>query len=195
MIEDIKTNNRDIELDTVSFEKVVLMIIVVFYHSCCIYGTSIWGGINSYRQSSYVDIFLSWMNSFHIQSFTFLSGYLFYYNKYEKRKYSCSKNVIKKRFKRLIIPYFFALLWVIPSAILALKMPLKEILVNYILAAAPSQLWFLIMLFGEYLLFSIISDKCIKTPRISSIGFLIVGYIAVFLGDYIPIGLFQIKKY
>jgi fucose 4-O-acetylase-like acetyltransferase len=91
----------------------------------------------------------SWLNTFHIYGFTLVSGYLFYALKYEKGKYEKYLPFIANKCKRLLLPYVFvSLVWAIPFGVFFFRYGAMDILKQYALGTAPSQLWFLLMLFG-----------------------------------------------
>ena len=103
------------KLSNISLIKTVMMIIVVLYHSMLFFGYQ-WFNIVTPKYDGYflyniANIF----NSFHIQTFTMVSGYLFFYLKSEKNRYNFIKQGIMKKIKRLIVPYIFtSLFWAIP---------------------------------------------------------------------------------
>ena len=133
------------------------MISVVFYH--CIL---IWQGkwfpdwfpdITITKSSKILGVMALWFNSFHIYCFTLVSGYLFYFIKFEKKGYQQFLPFIKLKIKRLIVPYLFiAFAWIIPIYYIFFGYPIKNIFNDFILAMHSSQLWFLIMLFNVFLI-------------------------------------------
>lgn len=141
------------ELEGCRFVKTILMLLVVLYHGCLF-----WSG-NWFLEEEAVAIpwiatFAQWLNSFHIYAFTLVSGYLFYYLKCEQGKYEKFLPFIKNKAKRLLIPYaFVAIIWVVPVHLYFYPGDYVMIAEKYILATAPSQLWFLVMLFDVFLLF------------------------------------------
>jgi hypothetical protein len=100
-----------------------------------------------------------WFNSFHVYGFTLVSGYLFYYLKYEKGRYQEFIPFVQNKVKRLIIPYvFIAIIWVIPNSVFYYNLDINTIVNKYVLATSPSQLWFLLMLFEVFIIVWILSD-------------------------------------
>ena len=74
---------------------------------------------------------------------------IFLFLKNEKRKYDEFTPFLYGKIKRLIVPYIFVCIaWVIPIGICISNYTLSDIMKKYLLATAPSQLWFLWMLFG-----------------------------------------------
>lgn len=141
------------ELSNCNFVKTVLMLIVVVYH-CIVFWTGTWFTENPVYESKLLSIFASWMNSFHIYGFTLVSGYLFYFLKHEKGKYSSFLPFVANKAKRLLVPYvFISIFWVIPFAVYFSHLGVREMVMQYGLGTSPSQLWFLLMLFCVFMIF------------------------------------------
>jgi len=150
--------DRETELSNCNFVKTVLMLIVVLYHSIAFWGGG-WFTKNPAIASQGLKLLTGWLNTFHIYGFTLVSGYIFYYIKYEKGGYQDFRAFAGNKAKRLLIPYvFIAAIWVIPIQCIFTPFDLAEVVKNYVLAVSPSQLWFLIMLFVVFVLFWLLSD-------------------------------------
>ena len=149
----VTKNFADQELKNCSFVKTVLMLVIVLYHSILFWGGNWFTGAPVY--DSKVLLYLArWMNSFHIYAFALVSGYLFYFLKHEKQKYDKFLPFVANKSKRLLIPYvFIAAIWVIPIQWIFFRNSFFEIFKKYILGTSPSQLWFLLMLFGVFVIF------------------------------------------
>ena len=103
-----------------------------------------------------------WLGNFHIYAFVLISGYI-YCAKYKIEDKTDFLPFIKKKAKRLLVPYIFtALVWVVPITNFFLPFRQNDIFTRYILAENPSQLWFLIMLFDVFLFVRPLSDFFIK---------------------------------
>lgn len=114
----MKNIDQKRELDNCTFVKTVLMLIVVAYHSILAWSGS-WFTAISVERSEILAGIASWLNSFHIYGFTLVSGYLFYYLRYEKGKYGQFIPFLKQKAKRLLVPYVFVVaVWVIPFSAL-----------------------------------------------------------------------------
>lgn len=155
----MKNTLTDRQLDNCTFIKTVLMLLVVLYHSC-LFWTGSWFTQVSPAQEAPVLVLLSkWLGSFHIHCFTLVSGYIFYYLRVERGKYSDFKSFFFNKVKRLLVPYIFAaVIWVVPVSTIFSKYSVTEIVKKYVFATAPSQLWFLWMLFGVFMLFWPLTD-------------------------------------
>ena len=149
---------REQELKGCTFAKTVLMILIVVYHSVLFFGGN-WFTAFKATVSIPLSYFASWLNSFHIYAFTLISGYLFYYLKYEKNKYNRFGAFVLGKVKRLIVPYVFAsVFWTIPVDVYFFKYDLPTVLNKFLLGASPSHLWFLLMLFFVFVIFYPMSD-------------------------------------
>lgn len=128
----------------------VLMILVVIYHSALLWVGG-WSIAEPVYSSDFLKYFAKWLNSFHIYGFTLVSGYVFYRMKYERKKYGEFLPFLVGKAKRLLVPYVFAsLVWVIPFGLIFYRYTFVDIVKDYVFAAALSQLWFLVMLFGVF---------------------------------------------
>ena len=97
------------EVDNCRFVKIILMFFVLIYHSC-VFWTGNWFTSNPIKNSLALKYLSLWLNSFHVYGFFLVSGYLFYYAKYERDKYKRFKNMLLVKIKRLLVPYVFVLL-------------------------------------------------------------------------------------
>ena len=152
-------NNRDRqELSNCTFIKTVLMLIVVIYH-CIVFWTGTWFTKNPVYESNILSIIATWMNSFHIYGFALVSGYLFFFLKHEKNRYSTFSLFAVNKAKRLLLPYVFvSVIWVIPFAVYYFQYDVIEIIKRFVLGTSPSQLWFLLMLFCVFMTFHPLSS-------------------------------------
>lgn len=147
-----KDINHD-SINNLSFIRTVLMLLVVLDHSMSFW-TGEWFTKNPVFLAPPLGLVSSYLGSFHIYGFTLVSGYLFYYLKYEQGKYAHYIPFLKQKAKRLLVPFVFvAAVWVIPVSYLFFPFNLGEFVNKYILGTAPGQLWFLLMLFGVFTLF------------------------------------------
>lgn len=135
----------------------------------------------------------SWLNTFPIFSFTFISGYLFYYLKFEIKKYNNLFKDSGKRAKRLLLPYLVvSLIWVIPFYIYFFGFDITTILKKYLLAISPSQLWFLWMIFVLFVIFYLLSDIMNKISLWIGLMTAIAFYgVSIIGGHFLP-NIFQI---
>ena len=148
------------ELTVMNSVKGLLMLLVVLYHSmlCCT-GLS-WAPQSAYQTSRIFYFAAQFLNSIHIYAFTFVSGYVYAYLRYETDRYSDWKTLIRKKTHRLLLPYVAtAILWVVPFSCYFWRTGPKELVVNYLLGCAPSQLWFLLMLFWQFVFFQPLADR------------------------------------
>ncbi len=145
------TNNR---LKNCDFVKCILMICVVIYHSI-LYWNGTWGHdiVELNTESNGLNLLGQWLNTFHIYAFTLISGYIFTYIKLQKGGYNNFNAFVKTKFLRLIVPFIFVcVVWAIPVGVYYFNYDFRDIFYRYILATAPNQLWFLLMLFNAFII-------------------------------------------
>lgn len=141
------------DMQNCNFCKTVLMIIIVLYHAGMFWTNNWFTVITPVQQAPIIGIFVNWMATFHIYAFTMISGYIYYYVRYQRGGYDNLKGFIKNKCRRLIIPYIsVAALWVIPIGSLFFDFDANTIINRYVLGESPSQLWFLLMLFGVFII-------------------------------------------
>lgn len=171
-------------LNEPDFIKLIMMISVVLYHSSIIYMSKGWGPEIPVHNSVFFSNLAQYMNTFHVQTFTAMSGYLFYYLWYEVKLYNGVGDVLHEKVRRLIVPYLSAsILWVIPFHVVLIsgKFDTYEIIKKYVLGGSPSQLWFLLMLFWVCIIFSILCkriDFSAASDKITLLILLILNYVS-----------------
>ena len=169
-----------------------MMIVIVLYHSFLFFGGSWFTAVEPAQNADYLYYIAKWMNTFHIQTFTMVSGFLFYYLGVRKRN-SHVHNILK-RAKRLLVPYFFTcIFWVVPITCYFFHFSVGEVFYKYVLMASPSQLWFLVMLFMVFCFFEFFGKKMKFRLRELAIVF-IVTVVSGCILSYFNINLFQIAK-
>lgn len=134
--------------------KTAMMLMVVLYHSCLFFGGSWFTEVQPVYTAKALVVFAKYLNTVHVQTFTMASGFLFYAQRKEKGKYKDDFRAdVSRRAKRLLIPYGFTMVfWVIPFSIAYNGIDVSDIVYKYGLGCAPSQLWFLPMLFWLFLI-------------------------------------------
>lgn len=149
--EEIRNEIKKKELQNCDFVKVVLLILVVFGHSIHFW-TGDWFTVLKPAYVSQPLSFLSkFISGFHTYGFTMVSGYIYYYVRFEKNRYESFPQFILNKTKRLLIPYvFIACVWVIPVYIYFYGF--KDVLLKFLLVTSPSHLWFLWMLFDVFVI-------------------------------------------
>lgn len=186
-----KLMKREQELRNCNFVKTVLMILVVLYHSM-VFWTGEWFRGEPVYNTEILSIISRWLNSFHIYGFTLVSGYIFYYLKVERGAYGKFIPYITNKSKRLLVPYVFtSVIWVIPSSVYFFAYDIKTIIKKYILAIAPSQLWFLVMLFDVFIIFWVLTKFFVKYDLLGFEVALML-YVGGMCGAYILPNIFSI---
>ena len=173
-------------LNNCSFAKTIMMLVIVFYH-CILDVNNNWG--TDLGNHTAIGIFRDWLGSFHNYCFVLISGYIFYYIKYEKSRYKEFIPFVENKFKRLVIPFLFvAIVWAIPfnSYIFKVKIFSTVTLNKFLLGIAPSQLWFLLMLFWVFVFFFAVSDFVKKNTKLGIVIVLFLRYVSVLATHFIP---------
>lgn len=185
--------DRQLNLSKCDVIKVLMMLTVMFYHCICLWARGGWFNQAPAQPSVLLAFLCEWFNSFHIYVFAFVSGYLFFYLKYEKEKYQSIKKYIINRTIRLLIPYtVVAIIWVIPFYVFYYNPNPIDIITRFGFATSPHQLWFLIMLFGVSCIFYVCADLFYKKSLVFGIFFAILFYgIGIIGGRMLP-NVFQI---
>lgn len=156
------------DLRNCNFCKAVLMLAVVLCHSAAFYGGNWFPVITPKEVHSGLGVLSSWLGSFHVYAFTVISGYIFYYVKYERGGYADFRRFAKTKILRLLVPYFLiSLLWVVPLTQVFYHYSVTDLISKYALGEAPSQLWFLLMLFGVFLIAYPLSNTFKNKPLVS----------------------------
>lgn len=127
------------------------IITVVIGHSIILYSSK-WNIIETTVSFPLLDKLKEFINLYQMQLYFFISGFLCYYGMKKTNYYS----FLKKKSKRLLIPYFvFGLLWMIPIK-LAIGFydvtQLKRILFWLFIGKNNGHLWFLYSLFVVFAL-------------------------------------------
>lgn len=149
----MQKNLKSEELHNCDFAKVVLMLFVVFGH-CCRFWNGNWFSfcIPILNITDFSKILIWWAVSWHVCTFVLVSGYLFYYLRYERDKYDKFIPFLQKKVQRLLIPaYFVGLIWIIPVNTYFWGDWFRNFL-KFVSGVSPSQLWFLFMLFDVFIM-------------------------------------------
>ncbi|MDD4076326.1 MAG: acyltransferase [Eubacteriales bacterium] len=162
---DRRTAGKAAELSNTAFVKLLAMLLVVYCHSISIYMPGGWGPEAPMRQSAFLGLVASWLNTFHVHTFVAVSGYLFAYLRTETHRYDSARHVLGNKAQRLLLPYVCAsLFWVIPFDIRFWGFDATRLVKDYALALNPCQLWFLPMLFLVFCAFTLVSNRvCFAT--------------------------------
>lgn len=168
-------NNSEENLSYCNFAKTLLMLCVVLCHSVAFYGGNWFTALESVQTNRFLGLFSSWLGTFHVQAFTLISGYIFYYLKKETGKYSDCKAFIINKVRRLLIPYVaISIIWIIPIGYLYYRYTFNDIIQYFILGQSPAQLWFLLMLFNVFVISYFLLNNNIAWQwwGVAGIGFL-----------------------
>lgn len=138
------------------------MLAVVLFHCLCFYGW--WPNpdpdIKLYMAIDY------YLDNITMPLFFLISGFLYAYLKINKNKYQNSREFIRKKTVRLLVPYIF---W---GGYLVIFFPFPSHTVKDFLIGI-CHLWFLLILFLEFLLFQFTYNYYIKYSKKQSVAILI----------------------
>lgn len=127
------------------------VLTLVVHHTYCIY--TCWGDvINSPLDNAYARIMSFLIPDANMPLFTFLAGYLFFYQM-QCGKYDEGKLFFKSKVHRLLIPYL-----ILGSLVVYLKYG-AETSIKEVLYGAPNHLWFCLMLFYCYAIYWLVENK------------------------------------
>jgi len=190
-LEEIGTIDNRVELENNDFVKTVLMILVVLYHSV-VFWTNGWFSEAVQYPSEILRNIANWLNSFHIYGFTLVSGYLFFYLRFERDKYKAFQPFMLNKVKRLIIPaVMLTLIWVAPITNLFFDFNVIDNVKRYVLAISPNQIWFLWMLFFVFIIAWLLS-KIFYGNKILGAGVVLLLYGVGLAGSTLIPNCFQI---
>ena len=155
----------DNRLKNFPFIKTVLMMTVILHHSIAFWKKD-WFVFPPKISSVFLTDFGIFLSTFHVQTFTMISGYLFAYKMFSRKGiYSEFSSFFKSKAKRLLVPLLFiSLFWSGPIGYLFFRWDRSTIFHNYILCEGPDQLWFILMLFDVFIiawfLWDRVKDNC-----------------------------------
>jgi len=134
--------NKQISSENITLYRAIAMTMVVLYHCTCYYAHPTW----PFGEGPYVPLMklaTTLMGGIHMPVFVFISGYLFWYFKKHGR-YNDLGKFYKGKILRLLVPYLF----VGGGMVLIFNG-----IYNYkILLYGIAHLWFLLMLFGQFII-------------------------------------------
>lgn len=166
---------------SVSYIRVIAMLLVVLIHCYDLYGSA-W---NTCNLVPFYDCFSSMFNYIHLPLFFMISGYL--YQKGIKKYQGDGYNVfVYKKLKRLMLPYMF---WGIVIVLVSSHVWLE-------LLSGIGHLWFLMTLFVIFLLvhalYPVVENSILKAQKENKLMLLVItlhhGTFMPFVFDSINIG-------
>ena len=143
-----QSSNR---LMDVTIVRCFAVLTLVVHHTYCIYTG--WGDvINTPLDGVYAKYSSLLIPEANMPLFTFLAGYLFYYQ-LQRGKYEEYKSFLKSKIHRLLIPYL-----ILGSAIVYLKYDYGKTLID-VLYGVPNHMWYCLMLFYCYAIYWFVEKK------------------------------------
>lgn len=185
----VKMRDNKMVMDRINKLKIIACLLIVLGHSTAIY-TGKW--VFKSEQTSFFYKNLSiYVSSFHLILFVFASGFIYAYCREKKDKYKSLKELIKIKFKRLIIPYcFVGAFFMIPiGMILNIERYRNSYIINlrsFIVGRNNGHLWFLMMLFILFIIFYMLEKILLSKgkEKILIILMIIANIISTKVPDY-----------
>ncbi len=86
------------ELQNCAYIKTILMICIVLYHSILFWSGNWFTILEPERLIPAFNWIAIWLSSFHVYGFTLISGYVFYYVKYERGGIPQFMDLLKRKY-------------------------------------------------------------------------------------------------
>lgn len=175
-------SERIVELDVMKFWGVLL---VVLGHITNMYTPmGLFKPVASSEGIGYISYFIY---QFHMPLFVFVSGSVYAYQYEILNKRNSFLSFVRKKFKRLLIPYtIFGVLLAFFMIGLGLRDDLSDYLYNgVILSKDCRHLWYVLMLFEVFILFWLM-NYMLEKIHLSKWWHLAIAFISYLLADYIP---------
>ncbi|WP_036153544.1 acyltransferase family protein [Maribacter forsetii] len=154
-----KSLHQEINIDNLALIRVFALVLVVLRHSFAPF-MGLWNLPDIYPNSEITQIIGKYISTISMPLYVFISGVLFSFLRNKLHKYETFQILIKKKTKRLVIPYlFFAPIYIY------LFIPFKttnEFLFSFFQGAG--HLWFLLMIFIVFIIFYLLENIFKKYP-------------------------------
>ena len=162
------------------------IVMVVAFHA---YGMMYWGHFPDLTER-YKDLYYNfnqYVVNFRMPLFIFISGYLFSYLERERGKYPTFIDLLKNKFKRLIIPYLvFASIYMLTTGM--------GFDIKVLISGSCAHLWFITMLFWCFICTRLFGLIPCRHRLILQLSLLIVSFILLFI-DIPTISFFGIGSF
>lgn len=174
--------NRCVELDIMKFWGILL---VVLGHVCNMYLPN--GLIHPAVPSDLIGYVSLYIYSFHMPLFVFVSGSVYAYQTEVLGRSTGFSAFIKKKAKRLLIPYVvFGLLLIFLMFGCGLRSNLSDYIINGILLSKDSRhLWFVLMLFEVFVLFYLM-NRCLQMLHCPKWALVVLSLVCYLSSNYFP---------
>ena len=146
-------------LNNISLLRTFAILIVVLGHSMVVYQYN-WGIYNPLVKSSFFNALKTYIDTFQMPLFIFISGYMYFYCRKECGKYKKFGKYSFGKIKRLLVPYIcVAIMYVLPIRIMTdykgyYGYNAFQIIYKYILTGLDvGHLWYLLAIFEIFIVF------------------------------------------
>ena len=174
--------NRCIELDIMKFWGILL---VVLGHVCNMYLPN--GLIHPAVSSDLIGYISLYIYSFHMPLFVFVSGSVYAFQSEVLGRRDGFQVFIKKKAKRLLIPYVvFGLLLIFLMCGCGFRSNLCDYIFNGVLLSKDSRhLWFVLMLFEVFVLFYLM-NRCLQLFHCPKWALVVLSLVCYLSSNYFP---------
>lgn len=155
----METKRKTVYLNNIALLRTFAILIVVLGHSMIVYQYS-WGIYTPFVKSSFFNSIKTYIDTFQMPLFIFISGYMYYYCKKECGKYNIFSLFTFDKVKRLLIPYIcVAFIYVLPIRMMTdysgyRGYNMLEIIYKYIITGVDvGHLWYLLAIFEIFIVF------------------------------------------
>ena len=182
-------NNKQYDYECM---KIIGVLLVVIGHAIAFYGGATVFKLNG--NSKVFSYIYTYIYSFHMPMFIFVSGSIYGYIKNNLKKYNNISKFIFNKFKRLIIPYLSISILIMFPILTLLKLNklnfINYFILNIIMSKDSKHLWFLYTLFIIFIIFNIL-EKYVNQDKtyINVFIFAILNIASIHV-----INIFQIKN-
>ena len=146
-------------LNNISLLRTFAILIVVLGHSMVVYQYN-WGIYTPFVKSSFFNALKTYIDTFQMPLFIFISGYMYYYSRKECGKYNNLSKFSFDKIKRLLVPYIcVAFMYVLPIRIMTdykgyYGNNTFQIIYKYIITGIDvGHLWYLLAIFEIFIVF------------------------------------------
>lgn len=170
------------KLEYINVLRILALILVILAHSSAVY-TGAWGFKLVNNKSKTIKYITKCFQTFRMPLFVFISGYLYHFNRVKLGKYKSFPEFVKKKAKRLLIPYLMVgILFMIPVQMIFNIYSDNEsffykVVNEILLANMPGHLWFLLALFNIFMIFYLVEEYVNKKSIIFNKKGIVINFI------------------
>lgn len=164
----MESKRKPAYLNNIALLRTFAILIVVLGHSMIVYQYN-WGIYTPVVKSSFFNGIKTYIDTFQMPLFIFISGYMYYYCRKECGKYNKFSVFTFDKIKRLLVPYIcVAFMYVLPIRVMTdykgySGYNIMEIIYKYIITGVDvGHLWYLLAIFEIFIVFYIFESTINK---------------------------------